>query len=119
MSIFSFGSIKTALSNALEYLPDWSDLTKFQKGHVIDKTFKSLLRDLMEQFGMKAGKDYVDNLKENEQSTDFVCLSAQADELLRGLMEGRIVAVKGHSKVSKLGNNFSVKPYFKKNSRVA
>lgn len=47
MSIFSFGSIKTALSNALEYLPDWANLTKFEKGHVIDKTFKSLLTDLM------------------------------------------------------------------------
>lgn len=72
MSNFSFGSIKTALSKALESLPDWSNLTKFQKGNVIDKTFKSLLRDLMQQFGMKAGKDYVDNLTSNEQSTDFV-----------------------------------------------
>lgn len=119
MSIFSFGSIKTALSNAFESLPDWANLTNFQKGHVIDKTFKSLLRDLMQQFEMKAGEDYVDNLKDNEQSTDFVCLSAQADELLRGLMEGKIIAVKAHSRVSKLGNSFSVKPYFMKNYRVA
>jgi hypothetical protein len=34
-------SIKNALKNALEYLPDFNQMNPFQKGTVIDLTFKS------------------------------------------------------------------------------
>ncbi len=50
-------------------------MNPFQKGTVIDLTFKSVLKDLMNQFWMKPGVDYVDNLKDNEPATDFVALS--------------------------------------------
>jgi len=114
MSTFGFDRIKTALSQALEGLSDWNQLNRFDKGKVIDKTFKSLMRDLMKQFGMKPGIDYVDNLSDNARSADFVALSQQADELIRGLLDGKIIAISGHSRISKLGNQFEVKDYFRK-----
>jgi len=116
MSSFGFDSIKNALGKALEYLPDWKDLKPFDKGDVIDKTFKAIFKDLMEQFNMKPGVDYVDNLRDNEPSTDFVALSKQADDLIQGLLTGKIVAISEHSRVSKLGKEFSVKAHFRKKS---
>lgn len=113
-SIFSVNSVKNALSSALNALSDWANLTNFDKGKIIDETFKSVLKDLMDQFGMKPGKDYVDNLKSNEPNTDFVALSEQADELIRGLMEGKIIVISEHSRVSKLGNSYTVKAHFRR-----
>ena len=117
--IFSVDSVKNALSNALNALSDWSKRTNFDKGKIIDETFKSVLKDLMDQFGMKPGEDYVDNLKSNEPNTDFVALSEKADELIRGLMEGKIIVVKEHTRVSKSGNTHTVKAYFRRNDKVA
>ncbi|MBD2181372.1 hypothetical protein H6S82_31885 [Planktothrix sp. FACHB-1355] len=114
MSAFGFDGIKTALSQALEMLPDWQTLNPFDKGKVIDQTFKSILKDLMQQFGMKPGIDYVDNLRDNERSADFVALSKEADDLIIGLLNGKIIAITQHSRVSKLGNKFTVKAHFRK-----
>jgi hypothetical protein len=114
MSKFGFDSIKNSLSRALEILPDWADFSPFEKGHIIDQTFKSILQDLMKQFGMIPGIDYVDNLSNTERSADFVALSQEADELLTGLMQGKIIAISEHSRVSKLGNEHRVKAHFKK-----
>ena len=116
MSNFGLSSIKNALSQALEYLPDWKNLNYFDKGKVIDKSFKALLEDLMKQFNMKPGVDYVDNLNDNEPITDFVALSKKADDLIQGLLTGKIVAISEYSKVSKLGKDFSVKAHFRKKS---
>lgn len=107
-------SIKNALKNALEYLPDFNQMNPFQKGTVIDLTFKSVLKDLMNQFGMKPGVDYVDNLKDNEPATDFVALSLRADELITGLMEGKIIAINGHVRKDRQGNPYQVKAHFRK-----
>lgn len=114
MSRFGIDGIKTALSQALEYLPNWQALNSFDKGKVIDQTFKSLMKDLMQQFGMKPGVDYVDNLKDNERCTDFVALSTKADDLIRGLLNGEIIAISQHSRVSKSGNTFTVKAHFRR-----
>jgi hypothetical protein len=116
MSHFGISLLKNAFSQALECLPDWQDLNPFEKGKVIDKSFKQLMKDLMNQFGMKPGIDYVDNLKDNEPITDFVALSQQADDLIRGLLTGKIIAISGHTRVSKLGNEFTVKAHFRKKS---
>jgi len=116
MSSFGLGSIKNALSQALECLPDWSRLNYFEKGIVIDKSFKTILKDLMKQFNMKPGVDYVDNLNDNEPITDFVALSKKADDLIQGLLTGKIVAISEHSRVSKLGKETSVKAHFRKKS---
>lgn len=110
----SFEPIKNALSQALESLSDWNQLNYFQKGDVIDNTFKSILKDLMNQFGMTPGIDYVDNLNPNEPCTDFVALSPAADELITGLMEGKIIAVRGYVAKSKLGNEYTVEAYFRR-----
>ncbi|AFY50557.1 hypothetical protein Nos7524_4820 [Nostoc sp. PCC 7524] len=112
MSHFGFYSIKNALNEALESLPDWKDLNPFEKGQQIDKSFKSIMKDLMHQFKMKPGVDYVDNLSDTEQSTDFVALSQKADDLIQGLLTGKIIAISEHSKVSKLGKKFTVKAHF-------
>jgi hypothetical protein len=119
MSRFEFDSIKNSLSNALESLPDWARFSPTEKGYVIDRTFKSILKDLMEQFGMEAKKDYVDNLSDNETSADFVALSKEADELLIGLMRGKIIAISQYSRVSKLGNVHVVQAHFKKVEKAA
>jgi hypothetical protein len=113
MSRFGFDSVKTALSQALECLPDWSRLNPFEKGIVIDKSFKTILKDLMKQFEMQPDVDYVDNLKDNEPSTDFVALSGRADDLIQGLLTGKIVAISEHSRVSKSGKQFTVKAHFR------
>lgn len=114
MSHFGIGSLKDGFKQALEYLPDWRDLNPFEKGKVIDKSFKRLMKDLMNQFGMKPGIDYVDNLADNAPISDFVALSKQADDLLIGLMEGKIVAISAHTRVSKLGNEYVVRGHFRK-----
>lgn len=116
MSSFGLRSIKNALSQALEYLPEWANLNPFDKGKVIDKSFKAILKDLMKQFNMQPGVDYVDNLNDNEPITDFVALSKKADDLIQGLLTGKIVAISEHSRVSKLGKDFSVKAHFRKKS---
>jgi hypothetical protein len=113
MSNFGCKSIKKALSEALESLPDWRNLNPFQKGQEIDKSFKLILKDLMEQFKMKPGVDYVDKLGDTEPITDFVALSQKADDLLLGLLSGKIVAISEHSRISKLGNQFTVKAHFR------
>lgn len=114
MSHFGLGTIKNALNRALEYLPDWKTLNPFDKGKVIDQSFKKIMKDLMDQFKMKPGIDYVDNLKDNEPITDFVALSQRADDLILGLLNGKIIAVKKHSRVSKLGKEFMVEAHFRK-----
>ncbi|MFP4006768.1 MAG: hypothetical protein ACLFV6_02005 [Spirulinaceae cyanobacterium] len=116
MSHFGIGSLKTALSQALECLPDWRSLQPVEKGKVIDQSFKQLMKDLMNQFGMKPGVDYVDNLRDNEQISDFVALSKQADDLITGLMSKQIIAISTHKRVSKLGNQYVVKAHFRKKS---
>lgn len=110
LSILSF---KGYLIKALNYLPDFASLSGTEQGKIIDKGFKSIVKDLMDQNDMKPGVDYVDNLRDNEPATDFVALSEKADDLLTGLMEGRIVAISAHSRVSKLGNEFQVKAHFR------
>ena len=114
MLSFSINSVKNALVQALEYLPDFSQMTSFQNGTVIDQTFKSILKDLMTQFKMKPGIDYVDNLRDNEPATDFVALSERADQLIIGLMDGKIIAVNTHIKKDKQGNPYHVKAYFRR-----
>lgn len=113
MLSFAIDRIKTALERALEALPDWNYLNQLERGTVIDKSFKSFLQDLMNQFGMEAGKDYEGNLAGNAKIADFVVLSERADDLIRGLLEGKIKAinVSGHFRTSKLGNSFEVQPH--------
>lgn len=113
MTDFGIGSIKHALVKALNGWTDFTQLNPFEKGKIIDLSFKSLLKDLLNQFGMRPGIDYVDDLKDNEPSTDFVALSERADQLITGLMEGKIIAVSGHIKKSKYGKEYQVKAYFK------
>lgn len=107
-------SIKNALSVALKSLPDFTSLSPFEKGKLIDQSFKSILKDLMNQFGMRPGIDYVDNLRDNEPSTDFVALTKEADALITGLMEGKITAISGHIKKSKSGVEYKVQAHFRK-----
>ena len=108
------GSIKNALSAALRSLPDFSKLTSFDKGKLIDQSFKTLLKDLMTQFGMRPGIDYVDNLRDNEPSTDFVALTKKADDLITGLMEGKIIAISGHIRKSRNGVEYQVQAHFRR-----
>lgn len=108
--------IKNTLSAALNNLPDFSSLTSFEKGKIIDQSFKSILKDLMNQFKMRPGIDYVDNLRDNEPSTDFVALTKEADELITGLMEGKIIAISGYVRTSKNGFEYQVQAHFRKKS---
>ena len=113
MSLWSIWDLKDPLIEALNHVFEFASLNPFEKGKVIDKAFKSIVKDLMDQFGMEPGVDYEDNLRDNEPATDFVALSERADDLLTGLMKGKIVAVSAHSRVSKVGNEFEVKAHFR------
>lgn len=105
--------IKHALGKALESLPDWQHLNPFDKGKIVDRSFKQMMKDLMEQFGMEPGEDYEANLRDNEESTDFVALSARADDLIQGLLDGKIVVVQKHTRVSRKGKEFIVQAHYR------
>ncbi len=107
-------SVKNAFAKALQALPDFSSLNSLQVGDVVDQSFKSLMKDLMNQFGMQPDKDYVDNLNDNEPASDFVICSQEANDLIKDLLEGRVIVVKEHTRVSKKGKTFTVKAYFKR-----
>jgi hypothetical protein len=55
---------------------------------IVDRTFRSLFKDLMQHFGMSLGEDYID-IPENASSRDFVMVSEKAQKLLEALFEGR------------------------------
>ena len=114
MSSFLIKNIKVSLQNALEKIPDFSQINYFEKGKIIDVAFKSILTDLMKQFGMQPGVDYVDNLRDNEPATDFVALSEEADKLIIGLMEGKIIAIQAHFRKNVGGEIYQVKAHFRK-----
>ena len=114
MCSFLIKNIKVSLQNALEKLPDFSQINYFEKGKIIDVAFKSILTDLMKQFGMQPGIDYVDNLRDNEPATDFVALSEEADKLIIGLMEGKIIAIQAHFRKNRGGEIYQVKAHFRK-----
>lgn len=107
-------SVKNAFAKALQELPDFRSLNSLQLGDVVDKSFKSLMKDLMNQFGMQPNKDYLNNLNDNEPGSDFVICSPEANDLIKDLLEGRVIVVKEHTRVSKSGKTFTVKAYFKR-----
>jgi hypothetical protein len=107
-------SIKNALSTALQSIPDFKNSNYFDKGKIIDQSFKSILKDLMNQFGMQPGIDYVDNLRDNEPSTDFVILTNEADDIITGLMDGKILAISGHIRKNRDGTEYQVQAHFRK-----
>ena len=107
-------SAKRAFEEALRRLPEFNSFSHFQVGDIVDKSFKSLMKDLMDQFGMQPNKDYIDNLNSNEPAADFVICSLEANDLIKDLLEGRVIVVKEHTRVSKTGKTFIVKAHFKR-----
>lgn len=106
--------VKNAFAKALQGLPEFNSFNHFQVGDIVDKSFKSLMKDLMEQFGMQPNKDYIDDLNNNEPGADFVICSLKANDLIKDLLEGRVIVVKEHTRVSKTGKTFIVKAHFKR-----
>ena len=51
-------TVKNALTRALKELPEFNSFNHFQVGGIVNKSFKSLMKDLMEQFGRQPNKDY-------------------------------------------------------------
>lgn len=110
----SIESVKNAFSQALQSIPEFLKLDAFEKGKVVDANFKSLVRDLMKDFGMIVGTDYKDDLRDNEPGADFVILSERANDLMKDLLDGKITVVKKHTKVSKTGNSYTVKAHYRR-----
>lgn len=110
----SIQSVKNAFFRALQSIPEFFDLYPTDKGKVVDANFKSMLRDLMDQFGMVPGEDYEDNLRPNEPGSDFVIYSEEANTLIKELLAGNVTVVKEHTRVYKSGKTVTVKAHFKK-----
>lgn len=110
----SIASVKNAFYQALQSIPEFVNLTAIPKGKVVDANFKALLENLMQDFGMIPGKDYEDNLRDNEPAADFVILSERANDLIKELLDGKVTVVKEHTRVSKLGKTYTVKAHFKR-----
>ena len=110
----SIQSVKNAFSEALQSIPEFLNLNATEKGKVVDSNIKSMLTDLMNQFGMKPGEDYEDSLRPNEPCADFVIYSKEANDLVKNLLSGKVTVVKEHTRISKTGKTFIVKAYFKK-----
>jgi hypothetical protein len=107
-------SIKGALSSALESIPKFNSSSYFEKGKIVDKSIKSILKELMDWYGMVPGTDYVDNLRDNEPSTDFVTLTSAADELITGLMNGSVIAISAHSRTNSNGDKYEIQAHLRK-----
>ncbi|KOR35632.1 hypothetical protein AM228_17060 [Planktothricoides sp. SR001] len=110
----SIESVKNAFSQALQSIPEFLRLTDTEKGKVVDANFKSLVKDLMQDFGMIPGVDYKDDLRDNEPCADFVILSEKANNLMKDLLDGKITVVKEHTRVSKTGNTYTVNAHYRK-----
>lgn len=110
----SITQVKNAFSKALQSIPEFVKLDAKDKGKVIDANFKSLVKDLMEDFGMIPGEDYEDNLRNNEPGADFVIYSERANNLVKDLLDGKITVVKEHTRVSKTGNTYTVNAHYRK-----
>lgn len=110
----SIQGVKNAFSQALQSIPEFYSLNATDKGKVVDANFKSMLTDLMKQFGLIAGKDYKNNLRPNEPGADFVVYSKEANDLIKDLLNGKITVVREHSRVSSSGTAFIVKAHFRK-----
>ncbi len=98
---------------ALKSLPDFGDLTQLDIGHIVDKTLKSMLRDFLLDYDMKPGEDFIDNLRDNEPSADFVVCSERANLLVKALMENRVSVVREHTRISKTGREYTVQAHFR------
>ncbi|HCQ21114.1 MAG: hypothetical protein AN483_11565 [Aphanizomenon flos-aquae MDT14a] len=106
--------VKNAFSQALQSIPEFVKLDAKEKGKVIDANFKSLVKDLMKEFGMIPGEDYEDDTRNNEPGADFVILSERANNLMKDLLDGKITVVKEHTRVSKAGNTYTVIAHYRK-----
>ncbi|WP_353932220.1 hypothetical protein WJM97_06450 [Okeanomitos corallinicola TIOX110] len=110
----SITQVKNAFYQALQYIPDFNNLKATEKGKIVDASFKSLVKDLMDDFGMIPGEDYEDNLRDNEPGADFVILSPRANNLIKDLLDGKITVIKEHTRVSKTGNAYTVNAHYRK-----
>lgn len=110
----SIQSVKNAFFQALQSMDDFNKLDATDKGKVVDANFKFMLKDLMNQFGMKAGDDYEDNLRSNEPGADFVIYSEKANNLVKDLLSGNITVVKEHSRISKSGKAVTIDAHYRK-----
>jgi len=110
----SITQVKNAFSEALKVIPGFSNLNTTEKGKIVDANFKSLVKDLMDDFDMIPGEDYEDNLRDNEPGADFVILSPRANNLMKDLLDGKITVVKEHTRVSKTGNTYTVNAHYRR-----
>ncbi|MCT7967464.1 hypothetical protein NG799_14075 [Laspinema sp. D1] len=110
----SIESIKNALFQALQSIDEFFNLDPTDKGKVVDANFKSMLKDLMDQFGMTPGEDYEDNLRSNEPGADFVIYSKEANDLVKDLLSGNITVVKKHTRVYKCGKTVLIDAHYRR-----
>lgn len=110
----SIQSVKNAFFQALQSIDAFCTLNAREKGKVVDANFKSMLRDLMEQFGMRPGIDYEDNLRSNEPASDFVIYSEEANNLIKDLLAGNITVVKEHTRVYKSGRIVKIDAHYRR-----
>lgn len=66
-------------------------------GTVVDKSMKSLLQQLLEELGFKAGQDFVVPHSKTK-CCDFLVKNDIANQLMEDLLEGRIVIVRAHKR---------------------
>jgi hypothetical protein len=110
----SVQSVKNAFLKALQSIEEFRELNAKEKGKVVDSNFKSMLKDLMNQFGMKPGIDYEDKLRPNEPCSDFVIYSEEANNLLKDLLAGNITVVCEHTRVFKSGKVITIDAHYRK-----
>ena len=117
MLLLPINSVKGAFIRALQGLPDFQNFNSLEIGTIVDQIFKSLMNDLMQQFGMTPGEDYDNNLRSNEPTADFVIRSERANQIVKALLEGRVVVIKEHTRISKTGKQYQVSTHFRIKSK--
>lgn len=120
----SIQSVKNAFFQALQSIDEFRKETATGKGDIVDANFKSMLKDLMDQFGMTPGVDYLDyrdndntdqdTLRPNEPGADFVIYSEEANNLLKDLLVGNITVVKEHTRVYKSGKIVTIDAHYRR-----
>ncbi|WP_373540266.1 hypothetical protein [Chamaesiphon sp.] len=109
---------KNAFLKALQQQPGFLDSGATDKGKIVDKKFKFIFTDVVEQLGYIANQDYESNLRSNEPGADFVVRNKEANDKLKSLISGEKKVIKEHTRISSSGKISTIKPHLRR-SRTA
>jgi hypothetical protein len=111
-------STNNVFLKALQRQPEFIDLSATDKGKVVDKKFKFIMTEIMDQLGCVTSQDYENNLRSNEPGADFVVKNKEANDKLKSLISGEKKVIKEHTRIYSSGKISTIKSHLRR-SRTA